>query len=94
MIEEDVPIDRRHDEFYERFMEQRFQKINNPGQSSTEDSLDFLLNLFVQLLLHSHINESVTLAVTLELILLMFYPQQCHELLTILSPVSYHQLHE
>ena len=41
MIEEYVPIDRRHDDFYERFMEQRFQKINNPGQSSTEDSLPF-----------------------------------------------------
>ena len=34
-------MDRRPDDFYERFMEQRFQKINNPGQSSTEDSLPF-----------------------------------------------------
>ena len=41
MIEEYVPMDRRHDDFYERFMEQRFQKINNPGQPSTEDSLPF-----------------------------------------------------
>ena len=41
MIEEYVPMDRRHDDFYERFMEQRFHKINNPGQSSTEDSLPF-----------------------------------------------------
>ena len=41
MIEEYVPMDRRHDDFYERFMEQRFQKINNPGQSRTEDSLPF-----------------------------------------------------
>ena len=41
MIEEYVPMDRRHDDFYERFMEQRFQKINSPGQSSTEDSLPF-----------------------------------------------------
>ena len=41
MIEEYVPMDRRHDDFYERFMEQRLQKINNPGQSSTEDSLPF-----------------------------------------------------
>ena len=41
MIEEYVPMDRRHDDFYERFMEQRFQKVNNPGQSSTEDSLPF-----------------------------------------------------
>ena len=41
MIEEYAPMDRRHDDFYERFMEQRFQKINNPGPSSTEDSLPF-----------------------------------------------------
>ena len=41
MIEEYVPMDRRHDDFYERFMEQRFQKINNPGQLSIEDSLPF-----------------------------------------------------
>ena len=41
MIEEYVPMDRRYDDFYERFMEQRFQKINSPGQSSMEDSLPF-----------------------------------------------------
>ena len=41
MIEEYVPMDRRHDDFYEQFMEQRLQKINNPGQSKMEDSLPF-----------------------------------------------------
>ena len=41
MIEEHVLMDRRHDDFYERFMEQQFQKINSPGQSSMEDSLPF-----------------------------------------------------
>ena len=41
MIEEYVPMDRRPDDFYERFMEQQFQKINNPEQSSMEDSLPF-----------------------------------------------------
>ena len=41
MIEEYVPMDRRHDDFYERFMEQRFQKINSPGRSNMEDSLPF-----------------------------------------------------
>ena len=41
MIEEYVPMDRRHDDFYERFMEQRFQKRHSPGQSSMEDSLPF-----------------------------------------------------
>ena len=41
MIEEYEPMDRRHDDSYERFMEKRFQKINSPGQSSMEDSLPF-----------------------------------------------------
>ena len=41
MIEEYVPMDRRHDDFYERFIEQRFQKLNNSEQPSMEDSLPF-----------------------------------------------------
>ena len=41
MIEEHVPMDRRPDDLYERFMEQRIQKINNPEQSGMEDSLPF-----------------------------------------------------
>ena len=41
MIEEYVPMDGRPDDFYERFMEQRIQKINNPEQSGMEDSLPF-----------------------------------------------------
>ena len=41
MIEEYVPMDRLQDDFYERFMEQRFKKINNPEPSSMEDSLPF-----------------------------------------------------
>ena len=41
MIEEYVPMDKRHEEFYERFMEQRIQKINNPEQSGMEDSLPY-----------------------------------------------------
>ena len=41
MIEEYVPMDRRPDDFYEIFMKQRIQKINNPEQSSMEDSLPF-----------------------------------------------------
>ena len=36
MIEENVPMDRRHDGFYERSMEQRIQKMNNPEQSGME----------------------------------------------------------
>ena len=40
-IEEYVPMDRRPDDFYERFMEQRLHKINNPEQFGLEDSLPF-----------------------------------------------------
>ena len=41
MIEEYEPVDRRHDDFYEKLMEQRIQKINNPEQFDMEDSLPF-----------------------------------------------------
>ena len=41
MVEGYVPMDRRPDDFYERFMEQRIQKLNNPEQSDKEDSLPF-----------------------------------------------------
>ena len=41
MIAEYVPMDRHSDDFYERFMEQRIQKINNPRQSGMEESLPF-----------------------------------------------------
>ena len=34
-------MDGRPDDFYERFMEQRFQKMNNLGQPSMEDSRPF-----------------------------------------------------
>ena len=39
MIEEYVPMDRHLDYFYERFMEQRIQKVNKPGQSGMKESL-------------------------------------------------------
>ena len=41
MIEEYVPMDKRHDHFYERFMEQRIQKLINSEQSCLENSLPF-----------------------------------------------------
>ena len=41
MIEEYVRTDRRHDGVYEKFMEQRMQKLNNSEQPSMEDSLYF-----------------------------------------------------
>ena len=34
-------MDKRHDDLYERFMEQRIQKMNNPEQSGMDDSLPF-----------------------------------------------------
>ena len=43
MIEEYVLMDRRHDDFYERFLEQRIQKLNNPEQPSMEDAHPFLI---------------------------------------------------
>ena len=46
IIEDYVPMDRRPDDFYERFMEQRIQKMNNPEQSSMEDSLPFPVEPF------------------------------------------------
>ena len=36
-----MPIDRRHDDFNDTFMEQRIQKLNNPEQSGMEVSLPF-----------------------------------------------------
>ena len=75
MMEKYVPMDKRHDDFYVRFMEQRNQKINKPEQSDMEDS-HFPLKLFVQLLLLSHRNESAKIAVILELTLLMSYHRQ------------------
>ena len=39
--EEYLPMDRRRDDFYERFLEQRIQKRSNPGQSGVEQSLPF-----------------------------------------------------
>ena len=41
MIEEYVPMDRHHNNLFERFMEQRIQKLNKSEQSSMEDSLPF-----------------------------------------------------
>ena len=34
-------MDRRHDDFYEKFLEQRVQKLNNSEQTGMEDPLPF-----------------------------------------------------
>ena len=41
MIEEYVPSDTHRDDFYERFMEQRVQQLNDPKDTSTDDSIPF-----------------------------------------------------
>ena len=38
-------MDQRHDDFFERFREQRFEKLNNPEQRGMEDSLPFPIEL-------------------------------------------------
>ena len=43
MTEENVPMDRFPDDFYERFKDQRIQNINNTGRSGIEDSLAFAI---------------------------------------------------
>ena len=41
MIEEYVPSDHQNDNFYERFMEQRTQDLNNPSSTEEHDSFPF-----------------------------------------------------
>ena len=41
MIEENVPSDHQNDNFYERFMEQRAQDLNNPSTTEEHDSFPF-----------------------------------------------------
>ena len=41
MIEEYIPHDQRHDDFYERFLQQRIGKLNNFTASPAEDTIPF-----------------------------------------------------
>ena len=41
MIEEYVPSDAHHDDFYERFIERRVQQLNDPQETATDDSIPF-----------------------------------------------------
>ena len=45
MIEEHIPSDKRHDDFYERFMERRIQKLNDPNPVVRNDSIPFPIAL-------------------------------------------------
>ena len=46
MIENYVPVDRRKNDFFERFMEQRYQKLNNTEQPSIADFRPFTIEPF------------------------------------------------
>ena len=41
MIEEYVPSNTHRDNFYERFMERRVQQLNNPQETTQDDSIPF-----------------------------------------------------
>ena len=41
MIEEYVPSGKCHDDFYERFMERRVQRLNNTTENTSVDSIPF-----------------------------------------------------
>ena len=69
MIEKYVPMDRHHDNFYERFMEHRCQKLDKPEQLGLENSLPILIAPLHRFLMQHLKNESATLAVILETIL-------------------------
>ena len=76
MIEEYVHMDRRHGDFHERLKKQRIQKLNNFEQPSMEDSHPFHREPLRTDPVTLPGNESVVLAVTLQLTLLMFYYRQ------------------
>ena len=69
-------MDRWHDDFYEKFLEQRNQKLNNFEQPSREDYLPFPIEQLRTAPVEGY-SYSVILAVTLETILLMLYHRQC-----------------
>ena len=41
IVEKYAPSDTQHDDFYERLMERRVQKLNNPNDTATDDSISF-----------------------------------------------------
>ena len=43
MIEEYVPSDTHRNDFHERFMERRVQKLNDPKAIATDDSIPFAI---------------------------------------------------
>ena len=45
MTEEDVPHDQRHDDFYERYLEQRIGKLNSFTVPAAEDTIPFPIKL-------------------------------------------------
>ena len=41
MIEDVVPPDQQHGDFFQQFLEQRIRKMNNPTDPTTTDSIFF-----------------------------------------------------
>ena len=61
MIEEYVPHDQRHDDFFERFLEQRMGKLNNFTVPSAEDTIPFPITpLPTALVVALHQRDSIT----------------------------------
>ena len=61
MIEENVPHDQRHDDFYERFLEQRIGKVNSFTKPLTADPIPFPIRpLPTAPVTASHKRDSIT----------------------------------
>ena len=61
MIEEYVPHDQRHDDFYERFLEQRIGKLNGFTEPLTADPIPFPIRpLLTAPVAASHKRDSIT----------------------------------
>ena len=94
MIKEYLPMDKRHDDFYDRSLEQRIQKINNPGHSGMEDSLTFPIELLRAAPVTLPQNRVSDTSSDSRVNSPHVCPRQCQKLLIFLSPILYHQLHE
>ena len=77
MLEKHVPMNRRHNDFYERFMEQRNQRLNYYEQSSMKDSVPFPIEPLRTAPVTLPGERVSNTSKDLESTLLMFYHRQC-----------------
>ena len=75
MIEEYVPHDKRHDDFYDWFMEQKIGKLNSFTEPLATDPIPFPIRLYLRLRQSLNTNVIASLAVTQELAHLKFFRQ-------------------